>query len=308
MPRKHDTNFKAMFAQNFLALLRWLLPGVASAEVVKLPSELPSTMRQADLIIRVRFKTSQCRVRPPDKLVLFECQCQYDKKLRPTMLLRAVLAHIIYDLPVKTIVLALSPLAVVPAIYIYGDGDDGEKLRHSVTVRRVFDESADEALASDIADLLPIVTVMKSRDGDHAALLQRVIERIVDCVLQDEKRKIMLEQAATFATLRLPKKKVDGIVDEVLRRKRTMLNPLRDFPYLRETRREARRDARREAKAEFLAKGKAESVLALLVARGIQVRPSLRKKILACKDIPLLDRWFHTAVTATSVAQVLAVN
>ena len=301
-----------MFAQNFLALLRWLLPGVASAEVVKLPSELPSTMRQADLIIRVRFKPDQSGAQPPDKLVLFECQCQYDKKLRPTMLLRAVLAHILHDLPVKTIVLALAPLAVVPAVYIYGDGDESEELRHSVTVRRVFDESADEALASDIADLLPIVTVMKPHDGDQSALLQRVIERIVDRVVEDEKRKIMLEQAATFATLRLPKKKVDGIVDEVLRRKRTMLNPLRDFPYLRETRREALREGRREAKAEFLAKGqakgKAESVMALLDARGIRVTPAMRKKILACTDIPRLDRWFHSAVTATSVTQVLAAN
>ena len=220
-----------MFAQNFLALLRWLLPGVASAQVVKLPTELPSTLRQADLIIQVRFNADQAGMQPPDKLVIFECQCQYDKALRPTMLLRAVLAHIIHDLRVKTIVLALSPKAVVPTIYIYGDGDNDEELRHSVTVRRVFDESADEALASDIADLLPMVTVMKPRNGDQAALLRRVIERIVDRVVQDEKRKIMLEQAATFATLRLPKKKVDGIVDEVLRRKRTMLNPLRDFPY-----------------------------------------------------------------------------
>jgi hypothetical protein len=232
MPKRYDASFKEMFAHNFLALLRWLLPELSSAQVLKLPEELPVTARRADLMMRVRPKRGSA-IRPPDLIVVFECQCQRDPTLHKALLLRAVLAHTLHGLPVKTIVLALSPRAVPPPGHVFGQGPDGEELWHRVTVRRVFDESADDALASGVAELLPLVTAMRPRDGDPDRLLRRVVTQIVRQAASDDKRKIMLEQAATFATLRLPESQVSVIVHDVLRRNRYMLNPLRDFPYLR---------------------------------------------------------------------------
>lgn len=304
MSKKYDTSFKEMFAQNFLALLRWLLPDVTSAEVLKLPEELPLTARRADLIIRVRLKGKHAERRRHDLLIIFECQCQRDVRLHQSMLLRAVLAHTLHGLPVKTIVLALFPQAVVKPDHIFGQGPDGDDLRHRVTVRRVFDECADRALDSDIAELLPLITAMQPRDGDHAALVRRVIERILLRVASDETRKVMLEQAATFATLRLPPDKVHGIVRDVVWRNRHMLDPLRDFPYLRW----GYRKGKAEGRAEGQAKGKAESLLALLIGRGFRVSPAFRKKILACTDQTQLDRWFQIALTAKSAAEVLGAN
>ena len=307
----YDTTFKELFAQNFVALLPWLLPDLKSFEVLKLPEELPVTARRADLMIRVERQRSRHGPRRPTSLIqIFECQCQQDALLPCSMLTRAVLAHDLYHLPVKTTLLALSPKAVIPSRYVFGEGDDGEELRHSVTVRRVFEESADTALASDMAELLPLVTTMQPRDGNQEALVQRVMERIVDQVIAAERRKVMLEQAANFARLRLPRTKIDGIVRDVLGRKRTMIDPLRDFPYVREGYRKGIREGESRGEAKGMAKGKAvgkaESVLMLLDVRGVTVSKALRTKILTCTDLDTLDRWLRTAASASSAAEVFA--
>ena len=149
MPQTYDTTFKELFAQNFVALMRWLIPDVKSYEVLKLPEELPLTARRADLMVRVDGRASGRSPRLPSVIQIFDCQVQRDPRLPRSMLTRAVLAHDLYDLPVKTTLLALTPKAVVQARYVFGTDDDGEESRHSVTVRRVFEESADAALAEN---------------------------------------------------------------------------------------------------------------------------------------------------------------
>ena len=302
MPQTYDTTFKELFAQNFVALLRWLIPDVKSYEVLKLPEELPLTARRADLMVRVDGRASGRSLRRPSVIQIFDCQVQRDPRLPLSMLTRAVLAHDLYELPVKTTLLALTPKAVVQARYVFGADDDGEESRHSITVRRVFEESADAALKSDLAELLPLVPVMQPHDGDQAGLVHKVIERLVERVLADEKRKIMLEQAANFATLRLPRTKVSDIVQDVLGRKRIMIDPLRDFPLVRDGYRKGIREGIREGKSA----GKAESVLTLLEARGVRVSKTLREKILTCNDPATLDRWFKNAVSAASASEVFA--
>jgi len=65
-------------------------------------------------------------------------------------------------------------------------------------------------------------------------------------------------------------------------------------------------EARGEARGK--AEGKADALLQLLTARGVAVDDEARARILACRDLPTLDRWFLRAVTATSTAAVLADN
>ncbi len=198
----------------------------------------------------------------------------------------------------------------MPARYVFGTDDDGQESRHCVTVRRVFEESADAALKSDLAELLPLVPVMQASDGDQAGLVQQVIERIVERVLADERRKIMLEQAANFATLRWPRAKVSDIVQRVVGSKRIMIDPLRDFPLVRDGYRDGIRDGIRDGYRKGIrdgkSTGKAESVLMLLEARGVTLSPSRRDKILSCDDPATLDRWFKNAVSAASAAKVFA--
>jgi hypothetical protein len=59
-----------------------------------------------------------------------------------------------------------------------------------------------------------------------------------------------------------------------------------------------------DAKAQGEARGKAEAVLAVLVARGVAVSGAERERILSCTDRKMLDRWIGRAVQAASVADV----
>jgi predicted transposase YdaD len=71
---------------------------------------------------------------------------------------------------------------------------------------------------------------------------------------------------------------------------------------------EARGEARgkAEGKAEGEARGKADGLLLLLRARGVAVDDVARARVLDCRDLAVLDRWFLRAVHATSVAAVFA--
>ena len=79
-----------------------------------------------------------------------------------------------------------------------------------------------------------------------------------------------------------------------------MLDPIRDFPWLR------------AGYEEGIEKGKtagiAESVLAFLSARNIPVDPRVRARILGCQDRTQLDRWIARAATAQSADEVLGDN
>lgn len=59
-------------------------------------------------------------------------------------------------------------------------------------------------------------------------------------------------------------------------------------------------------RAEGRAEGRAVAVLDLLEARGIAVTAEDRARVLACTDEVTLGRWFHRAVTASSVDVVFA--
>ena len=143
---------------------------------------------------------------------------------------------------------------------------------------------------------------MQPRDGNQAALVQRVMERILERVIATERRKVMIEQAANFARLRLPRTRIDGIVRDVLGRERIMIDPLRDFPYVRE----GYRKGIREGTSLGEAKGTAKSLLTLLDVRGVTVDRALRTKILRCTDQDILDRWLRNAASASSAAEVFA--
>lgn len=53
------------------------------------------------------------------------------------------------------------------------------------------------------------------------------------------------------------------------------------------------------------AKGRAESVLEVLLARGVQIGDRARERILSCRDQGTLDAWFSRALSATTLSDVL---
>jgi predicted transposase YdaD len=63
---------------------------------------------------------------------------------------------------------------------------------------------------------------------------------------------------------------------------------------------------RQQGLQQGLARGRAEGVLRILAARGVQVADEARQRILTCTDVATLDDWFDRALTASTLADVLA--
>ncbi|HZI12099.1 MAG TPA: Rpn family recombination-promoting nuclease/putative transposase [Myxococcus sp.] len=62
---------------------------------------------------------------------------------------------------------------------------------------------------------------------------------------------------------------------------------------------------REEGLRQGLIQGRAEDVLRILTARGVQVDEAARQRILSCTDLAALDRWFDRALNATTLSDVL---
>jgi hypothetical protein len=65
-------------------------------------------------------------------------------------------------------------------------------------------------------------------------------------------------------------------------------------------------DGKREGKREGLARGRAESLLAVLEIRGVPVSAAQRKQVLTCRDAAQLDAWLRAAMTTTSARALLS--
>jgi len=64
-------------------------------------------------------------------------------------------------------------------------------------------------------------------------------------------------------------------------------------------------ETRAEARAEALTETRADAVLTVLQARGVDVPDAARERILAQKDFELLKRWLVKAVVASSIDEVI---
>lgn len=73
-----------------------------------------------------------------------------------------------------------------------------------------------------------------------------------------------------------------------------------------EGRLEGRLEGRQEGRSEGIAEGKRETLLRLLVRRGIALAEEDQARVAACTDTATLDRWFDRALEATTAAEVFA--
>ncbi|MBI4705648.1 MAG: hypothetical protein HY744_31530 [Deltaproteobacteria bacterium] len=63
-------------------------------------------------------------------------------------------------------------------------------------------------------------------------------------------------------------------------------------------------EGRAEGEAEGEARGRAEAVIAVLAARRLDVRESLRAQTLSCRDTAALDRWLARAATCAAADEL----
>ena len=62
---------------------------------------------------------------------------------------------------------------------------------------------------------------------------------------------------------------------------------------------------RQEGLARGVIRGRAESILRILAARGMHLDEQARQRILTCTDVATLDRWFDKSLNATTISAVL---
>lgn len=67
-----------------------------------------------------------------------------------------------------------------------------------------------------------------------------------------------------------------------------------------------REEGRQQGRAEGEVKGKAQAVLAVLEARGLQVSDEQRARVLSCTNLDELERWVRKAVTAKTAGALFA--
>ncbi len=67
---------------------------------------------------------------------------------------------------------------------------------------------------------------------------------------------------------------------------------------------EGRNEGLAEGRNEGLAKGRAEAVVMALEARGLDVTPEQRERILSCTDPDVARRWIGLAFTANAVDEL----
>lgn len=65
-------------------------------------------------------------------------------------------------------------------------------------------------------------------------------------------------------------------------------------------------EVRAETRAETQVEVRAESVLRVLNARGLEVTAETRERVGACKDLDLLDTWLDRAVTVSRTEELFA--
>lgn len=83
-----------------------------------------------------------------------------------------------------------------------------------------------------------------------------------------------------------------------------MLDPIRDFPWLRH----GYEQGIEKGLEQGIASGMAQSVLTFLAARHIAVGDELREKILGCQAQARLNQWITRAATATTATEVIDDN
>jgi hypothetical protein len=64
-------------------------------------------------------------------------------------------------------------------------------------------------------------------------------------------------------------------------------------------------EGKAEGKAQGIAEGKAQALLAVMAGRGWDIADEQRERILACRDIDVLDRWLTRVAAAEGVTDML---
>jgi ribosomal protein L17 len=157
--------------------------------------------------------------------------------------------------------------------------------------QRYTDEQLESAQKNLVAALFRLE---KSRT---AADIREVVDRLVTWLKEPEQAGIRRAFAVWLRRVLLPARLKDVEVPEVsdLGEVRTMLEE-RVIQWTKEW--------KQQGLEQGLSRGKAESLLAVLEARGLTVTDDKEATIRSCRDLETLDRWLRKAAKAESLDEI----
>ncbi|MBK8256154.1 MAG: hypothetical protein IPK82_26230 [Polyangiaceae bacterium] len=292
----HDVLVQAL--RDDLNLLPALLLRTGSDVRLELARSVDSTLRLARPV----------EIRPD--VVYLTCDgwlaCEVQNKVDPTkqrswLLAAAVLTHVhgvMGDLVVITASRAVARWATKVAVE---SGSIGTTLRLSPVVVYLGLKQAEALLDPAFPELgLCAAWAMKHRHGPKAA---RVVERAIDLADGLPKPLRKSQWRAIF----------DGLGEKMrFRLREASMHPDRvpESPATRKLRLFLEANAERRGRAEGEAKGRAKEVThalrIVLTQRGLKPTPAELAVINGCTDLTVLRMWLERSVTASSVAEVLA--
>jgi predicted transposase YdaD len=162
---------------------------------------------------------------------------------------------------------------------------------------------------------LALLLLRSGRSEKLAVLLGRWRPLLAEVLASPEGQEQL--RAVVHYLLRVAVKEVRGPLRQVLNslarehQEEKLMTTIAEA-YIEEGREWGLREGQAKGQAEGLAKGlaegqargRAEGVLRLLAVRGISVDEQVRTRVLSCKELDQLDRWFDQALSATSLAEL----
>lgn len=327
-PTPHDALFRAVFsnAANAAGELRAVLPDPLASRIDWASLELEHgsfvdeqlSDRQSDLLFSVRFGDTTAML-----YVLFEHQSSSDP-LMPFRMLRYMVR--IWGRWIEANPSARKLPAVVPVLLTHVPGgwraaltmhqllQVPEELRvslaaHTPEFQIVLDDLAlrtDAELRGRSLRALVVMTLLLLRDSrKHRGLVVvfREWATLVRAVWKEPNGSEalgMLVRYAMLANMRVKRQDLVEVLVPIVGKQAGEVVMTEGERLIQQGVKRGRAEGRVEGRAE----GRAEALLALLHARGIRVPKSRRAAVLACTEIPQLDRWLVKAASATSLREV----
>ena len=276
-------NRPSLAAEMLVEVLSVVLPPYSEARVVSVDlTETQPAEYRADIVVLLLHEGQPVRV------IIVEVQLKKDRDKRYTWPAYLTVSRDQHRCPADLLVIAPDPAVAAWCAEPIELGVPGFVLRPPVLRR----------------EAIPVVT-------DPAEAARRPELGVLSAMAYGE-----TEQGATIAGAVLPA--IEGLDDEPARfyydlvynslndaARRALEAMMKGYEYQSDFAKKYVAQGRSEGLSEGRAEEAARNVLAALRVRGIAVPDAVRERILAQKDLEILERWHDRAIVAASLAEVL---
>lgn len=257
-------------------------------------SELSPTERKADLVLLCSASAGA----PPQRVLIVEAQLRVDPEKRRSWWSYLVSAHTRHRCDAVLVVVTPNAAVAAWAAKPIALGHPGVALHPIVLGPSSVPVIRDAAEATRCPELAVLSAMIHGRGAAAEDIARATFAAMRDL---DEERAALYDDIA-LGSLRAAARKIfeDLMANGTYQYKSDLA---KRYVAQGEARGEAIGEARGEAIGE--ARGRALAILAVLNARGVEVSPAVRERVLACTDVALLDAWIARAANATDAGEVL---